>query len=327
MSATVTSPPTADPGQAGSAISTRGLGFRYGDRVALRDLDLDVTEGAVVAVLGPNGSGKSTLFRILATLVPPTFGEATILGKNPASEAMAIRAQLGVVFQSPSLDPILTARENLTHQGHLYGLRGRDLTQRANRLLEVVGLLDRAHDRTAEFSGGMRRRLEIAKALLHDPRLVVLDEPSTGLDPGARREVWDYLHTLRRENGMTVVFTTHLMDEAAAADRVLVLDRGVRVAHDTPERLSQRVGGDMLTLSTPDAEGLARDLREQFDYQVAVESSLVRLELEHAHQHVARLVETFPGRITEVSVRKPDLESAFFHLTGRHFDDPGEGDA
>lgn len=306
------------------AISALHLGHRYGERTALEDVSFTVETGEVFGVLGPNGGGKSTLFRILSTLIPFREGSLRLFGHDPGVERNAVRRDLGVVFQSPSLDPFLTALENLRHQGHLYGLSGARLRTRIEELLERFGLSDRRGDRVAQLSGGQRRRVEIAKALLHRPRLLILDEPSTGLDPGARREMWTHLHELVAEFRVTVVFTTHFMDEADRAHRLAVLDRGRLVALDTPDSLKHRVGGDVLTVEAEDPEALARAVVERFQAHSVVVDGRVRLERPRGHEFLPDLVEAFPGRIRSISVGKPTIEDVFIHLTGHRLQDGGD---
>jgi ABC-2 type transport system ATP-binding protein len=244
-----------------------------------------------------------------------------------------VREQLGVVFQMPSLDVKLTAQENLLHQGHLYGLSGGDLAGRIERALQSVGLADRRHERVERFSGGMRRRVELAKALLHDPRLMLLDEPSTGLDPGARRDVWDRLEHLRRERGVTIALTTHLMDEADRCDRLAILARGRLVAVDTPANLKARIGGDVVTVEAEDqspeaVERLAREITQRFAPWPGKSAPAVvdgRIRFEHANgpAFVATLAAAFPGRVRSLSVGRPTLEDVFLQLTGqRLWDEP-----
>jgi ABC-2 type transport system ATP-binding protein len=299
------------------AVEALGVGYRYGARTALREVGFEVARGEIFGFLGPNGGGKSTLFRILATLLPPLEGTVRILGHDATGDRTAIRREIGVVFQAPSLDRFLTARENLLHQGHLYGLRGRELGARIEEMLERFQLLDRSRERVDGFSGGMRRRLEIAKALLHRPRLLILDEPSTGLDPSARRSVWKLLRELQARDGLTVALTTHLMEEAETCGRLAILDQGRRVALDTPEALKQEVGGDVVTAETEDPDALAADVRERFGVEATVAGGRVRVERPRGHEFVATMAEAFPGRIRSVAVGRPTLEDVFVHLTGR----------
>ncbi len=310
------------------AVEAQGVEYTYparrsrrgapasGPARALDGLDFQVSPGEVYGFLGPNGGGKTTLFRILATLAAPEKGTIRVFGADLRAQAREVRRRLGVVFQNPSLDLQLTVAENLAHQGALYGLRGRDLAARSGRQMECFGLTGRRDQRALELSGGLRRRAEIAKALLHEPRLLLLDEPSTGLDPAARRDLWDTLEELRRD-GVTVLLTTHFMEEGDRCDRLALLDRGRLVAEGAPAALKEEIGGDVLTLTGPDPEALARDLSARFpELAPEVREGAVRLELERAHQWVARLVEALPGRVDAVTVARPTLEDVFLHRTG-----------
>ena len=220
---------------------THHLGPRLAGRVALDGVDLEVRAGEIVALLGPNGSGKTTLFRILATLLRPRSGTASVFGHDVRGAPAEVRRHLGVVFQHPALDPMLTVAENLRHHGHLYGLRGASLSRRCEAALAALEVADRARDRVAALSGGLRRRVEIAKVLTHEPRLLLLDEPSAGLDPRARGGVFAILEDLRARLGTTVLMTTHFMEEADRCDRVAIMDSGKVVACDAPALLKQRV--------------------------------------------------------------------------------------
>jgi ABC-2 type transport system ATP-binding protein len=238
-----------------------------------------------------------------------------------AAQQDAIRRRIGVVFQNAALDKQLTADENLVYHGHLYGLGGNELRQRVRELLGRVNLLDRAGERVSTFSGGMRRRVEVAKGMLHRPQLMLLDEPSTGLDPIARGEVWSYLSEVRQSDGVTVLLTTHLMDEADRCDRVAIMDAGKLIAFDTPGALKERVGGDVITLKTTGAAAACAVLKEKFslDAVVAVDDSTIRLERPRGHEFIPALIEALPGMVDSVSVGKPTLEDVFIHVTGRHF--------
>jgi ABC-2 type transport system ATP-binding protein len=301
-----------------AAVLARGVEYAYRSRKgvhqALAGLSFEVAPGEIYGFLGPNGGGKTTLFRILATLARPQGGEVRVFGMdNPA----AVRRMLGVVFQNPSLDIHLTVRENLTHQGHLYGLSGKDLSQRIDAALERFGLTDRRDQKALELSGGLRRRVEIAKSLLHKPRLLLLDEPSTGLDPGARRDLWSALDGLRQE-GVTVLLTTHFMEEGDRCDRLALIDRGTLVAEGSPAVLKEEIGGDVVTLTGPDPDGLVRDLATRFpELAPEVRDGAVRLEHDRGHELVARLIEALPGRVDAVTVARPTLEDVFLHRTGR----------
>ena len=300
------------------AVEARGVEYAYRSRKgvhqALAGLSFQVAPGEIYGFLGPNGGGKTTLFRILATLARQQAGAVSIFGMQ---DSMAIRRLLGVVFQNPSLDIHLTVRENLLHQGHLYGVRGKDLEGRISAALERFGLADRRDQKAGELSGGLRRRVEIAKALLHKPRLLLLDEPSTGLDPGARRDLWSTLDGLRKE-GVTVLLTTHFMEEGDRCDRLALIDRGTLVAEGSPAALKEEIGGDVVTLTGADPEALAREIEERFpELAPEVRDGAVRLEHDRGHELVARLIEALPGRVDAVTVARPTLEDVFLHRTGR----------
>lgn len=301
-----------------SAIVVSDVTHRYGDRVAVDQLSLTIDEGEIFVFLGPNGSGKTTLFRLLSTLIPLQAGEMSILGHRLSESINAVRRQLGVVFQAPSLDKKLTVAENLHHQGRLYGLSVGELRERSQEMLAALGLSDRSGEIVEKLSGGMRRRVELAKGMLHRPRLLLLDEPSTGLDPGARADLWQYLHQLRGE-GVTIVLTTHLLEEAERADRIAIMHEGKLVALDTPTALQSSVGGDSITIRTENPEELAKGIGERFDCQPTVLDGSVRLEQPDGHQWISRLVEAFPAEIQTVTLGKPTLEDVFIDRTGHQY--------
>lgn len=302
-----------------SIISVRDLLHRYGNRAALNKVSFDVQPAELFGLLGPNGSGKTTLFRILSTLMVPTSGTATIAGIDAVRQPAALRRKIGVVFQAQSVDPKLTARENLWHQGHLYGLHGEQLKVRIDEILTRVGLLDRANDQVGTFSGGMQRRIELAKGLLHHPEVLLLDEPTTGLDPGARRDLWQYLGMLRDQEHVSVIVTTHLMEEAERCDRLAILNEGNMVALGTPEALTREIGGDVILLEARNPQMLATQIRDHFHVDAVVLDNRVRLEIENGHRFVPEVVEAFPGEIQSLSVSKPTLEDVFIHRTGHRF--------
>ncbi len=308
-------PPSVHP-----VISIENLVHRYGDRTALNGVSFEVRPAELFGLLGPNGSGKTTLFRILSTLMLPTAGRATVLGCDAAQEPARVRRQIGVVFQAQSVDLKLTAYENLWHQGHLYGLRGAALKKRIQEILSRVGLADRAKELVETFSGGMQRRIELAKGLLHHPGVLLLDEPTTGLDPGARRDLWQYLATLRDEEHVSVLVTTHLMEEAERCDRLAIMNEGNLVALGTPAELKSEIGGDVILLDAAhDAGLLAERIRARFHVDTTVLENQVRIEREAAHRFVTEVVEAFPGEIEAISVNKPALEDVFIRRTGHKF--------
>jgi ABC-2 type transport system ATP-binding protein len=300
-------------------ISVQDVLHRYGDRAALNGISFEVRHAELFGLLGPNGSGKTTLFRILSTLMVPLGGRAEIMGFDVARDPNNLRRQIGVVFQAQSIDVKLTAAENLWHQGHLYGLHGRPLKARIREMLGRVGLADRTHEKAETFSGGMQRRLELAKGLLHHPSVLLLDEPTTGLDPGARRDLWQYLRILRDEERVTVIVTTHLMEEAERCDRLAILNQGKVVALGTPNHLKQEIGGDVILLDAKAPDALAEGIRARFRLDAQVLHGQVRIERENGHRFITDVVEAFPGEIEAISVSKPTLEDVFIHRTGHRF--------
>ena len=319
------------PPEAGTppAVEVEDLRHLYGSRQALAGVSFRVSRGEIFGFLGPNGGGKTTLFKILSTLMPATGGTVRVLGRDLAREARAVRMRLGVVFQRPSLDPKLTVAENLRHHGHLYGLHGGALRNQAQGMLARLGLADRAADLVETLSGGLQRRTELAKGLLHQPDLLLLDEPSTGLDPGARRDFMAYLHQLRAEDGVTVLLTTHFIEEAERCDRVGILQRGRLVATGTPEELKGRIGGDVVVVRAKDPEGLRRKIRDRFGAEPALVEGTLRLERPRGHEFARELVEAFSGEVQGVTFGKPTLEDVFIHLTGHRFwgDEAAGGEA
>lgn len=301
------------------AIEVSRLSFSYGQQVALRNLSFSVQAGRLFALLGPNGGGKTTLFRILSTLLTPDQGRAAILGLDVVAEAKEVRRKIGVVFQRNCLDPQLSVRENLFHQGRLYRLGGRQLDDHVTEVLDIFGLAERAGERLHALSGGLRRRAELARGLLHRPEVLLLDEPTAGLDPGARHDFWDYLTRLQEGRDMTILVTTHLLDEGERCHQLAILDQGRLVTRGSPTELKAAIGGDVVTLQTPDPDGLRSRIEETFQLQPVIVNGSVRLEHPEGHRFVARLFETFPGEIDSVTVGKPTLEDVFVRQTGHHF--------
>ena len=312
---------------ADAIVSVEHLSYRYAaDRPVLDDVSLAVARGELFGFLGPNGSGKTTLFRLLATLIPAPPGTIRVAGFDAAVDYAAVRGRIGVVFQSPSVDKQLTALENLHCHGRLYGITGRELVERSREMLGRMNLLDRADDRVEDFSGGMRRRVELAKGLLTRPQVLLLDEPSTGLDPGARIDLWKTLAEVRAA-GVTVLVTTHLMDEADRCDRLAVMAGGRVVACDAPAAMKADVGGDVITLSavTPDRlHELATRLREALGVEPQTVDNTLRIERLRGHELVPQLIEAAPGLVGSVTVGKPTLEDVFIRLTGRRLADESD---
>jgi ABC-2 type transport system ATP-binding protein len=302
-----------------SPIQIENLGHQYNGRAALRGVSFAVRPAEIFGLLGPNGSGKTTLFRVLSTLMLPSSGRALICGTDVARDPNLARQHIGVVFQAQSVDVKLTAAENLWHQGHLYGLGGRNLQERIQEMLARVGLTDRTSERVETFSGGMQRRVELAKGLLHRPQVLLLDEPTTGLDPGARIDLWRYLQVLRDEEHVSVLITTHLMEEAERCDRLAILNEGELVAMGTPGELKSAIGGDIIVIESPKAESLAARIKSRFSVTPALVDGKLRLERAGGHRFSTELVEAFPGEIDAISVSKPSLEDVFIQRTGHRF--------
>lgn len=300
-------------------VRVRDLRHSYGDHVALDGISFEVAEGEVFGVLGPNGGGKTTTFRILSTLLPAPAGHVEIAGADVATDLAAVRRAIGVVFQSPSLDVKLTVRENLVCHGHLYGFGGAELSRRVDAGLTALGIGDRAGDFVETLSGGLQRRVELAKGLLSEPRILILDEPSTGLDPGARRDLWEYLLNLRRERGTTILVTTHLMDEAERCDRLAILDRGRIVAVDTPNALRCKIGGDVLTIRSANAAELRDELERRWGVTATSIDGTVRCEHPEARRLLREIYEAFPDAVESIQLARPTLEDVFIHETGHRF--------
>ena len=327
--ATFTSAPTPhqEPDLAPPApIQLDAVTHDYGSRRALDALSFAVEARQIFGLLGPNGSGKTTLFRILSTLMVPSGGAARIAGFDVARDAREVRARTGIVFQARSVDLKLTVEENLMHQGHLYGLSGKGLRRRMDEVLERVMLRDRAKDFVETLSGGMQRRVELAKGLIHSPSVLLLDEPSTGLDPGARIDLWQYLRTLRDEDGVAVLVTTHLMEEAERCDRLAILNAGKLVALGRPTELREAIGGDVVTLETRgsrEARALALRIGDHFGGRFGGEPTAlgasVRMEHEQGHRFVTEVIGAFPGEIEGIRVQRPSLEDVFIQRTGHRF--------
>jgi ABC-2 type transport system ATP-binding protein len=302
-----------------AVVAISHLRHVYGTRVALDDVSFSIPSGEIFALLGPNGGGKSTLFKILSTLIPATSGTVRLFDEDIPPDPQGVRARIGVVFQYPSLDPKLTVAENLRCHGHLYGMSGKTLRDRMDVVLQRLGLNDRTQDMVVTLSGGLQRRVELAKGLLHQPTLLLLDEPSTGLDPGARRDFNDYLHLLRDQGGTTIVLTTHIMEEAERCDRVGILHQGKLVALDTPDKLKAQVGGDVVAIRTQNVSALREKLMQRFACEPMLVDGTLRVERSQGHEFVREVVEAFPGEVQSVTFGKPTLEDVFIHQTGHRF--------
>lgn len=303
-----------------TAISVSGLTHDYEDRRALDRISLEVSVGEVYGLLGPNGGGKTTLFKILSTHLKPQVGSVHVFGHDAAREAPAIRAQIGVVFQRPSLDPKLSVFENLFHHGLFYGLAGSTLRNRAAEVASWLGLEDRLSDRVEKLSGGLQRRVELAKALLPEPGLLVFDEPSTGLDPGARRRLWDDLQGLREEQGVTVVMTTHFLEEAERCDRIGILAGGRMIAEGGPGELKRSVGGDVMVIQTRSPGEVSEKLKAELQLTPEVLDGQVRITVERGEELVSDVYRCLGELADSLTLGHPTLEDVFVAHTGQRFE-------
>jgi ABC-2 type transport system ATP-binding protein len=300
---------------------------KIGDVEAVKGIDLEVKAGEIFGFLGPNGAGKSTTINILCTLLRPTAGSANVAGFDVSSRPEQVRARIGLVFQDPSLDQNLTARENLQFHAFIYAVPSADRAARINEVLEMVELADRADSIVSTFSGGMRRRLEIARGMLHTPEVLFLDEPTIGLDPQTRRHIWEYLRKLRDEHGVTLFMTTHYMDEAEECDRIAIIDYGNIVAKGTPGELKRMVGGDVVTVSTADNTAAAAEIKARFEMEPAVDNGTLRIEVADGAEFIPRLVRELSEPVTAVAAHQPSLDDVFMKLTGHAIRDESAGSA
>jgi ABC-2 type transport system ATP-binding protein len=299
-----------------TVIEARGLVKRYGAIEAVRGLDLDVHAGETFGFLGPNGAGKSTTIKILCTLANPTAGDARVAGFDVVRERAAVRRNIGLVFQDPTLDTYLSAERNLRFHGELYGVPRAVITERSRQVLEMVGLWDRKDARVATFSGGMKRRLEIARGLLHSPRVLFLDEPTVGLDPQTRLSIWNYLDELRQREAITIFMTTHYMDEAEHCDRIAIINEGRIIALDTPDALKASVGTDRVQISTDADDAAIAALAEQFEIAAERHDGQVMFQVPDGERFVPRLFAELGVSIRSVSVARPSLDDVFLAYTG-----------
>jgi ABC-2 type transport system ATP-binding protein len=307
-------------------ISVHQLARRFGSIEAVQGVSFEVGEGEVFGFLGPNGAGKTTTINMLCTLLRPTSGRATVNGFDVVHQRSDVRRSIGLVFQQPTLDETLTAEQNLRFHAYAYGVPGDVRAQRMRELLTLVELWDRRGSKVRTFSGGMKRRLEIARGLLHRPRVLFLDEPTLGLDPQTRRRIWEYLAELRARDRLTIFLTTHYMDEAEQADRIAVIDHGRIVALDSPTNLKSAVGGDLITIATADRDAAADELRTRYAVSPVVADGTVSFQVPGGEAFLPEFVRGFSQPLEAIGLRRPTLDDVFLHLTGREIRDP-EGDA
>ena len=304
-----------------SIIEVIDLKKSYDGKEAVRGVSFSVKEGETFGFLGPNGAGKTTTINILCTLLGPTSGSALVAGIDAMKDPHGVRSNIGLVFQEVTLDNELTAYENLKFHCYMYGMERRLTEERIAEMLAVVGLTDKASERVKTFSGGMKRRLEIVRGLLHRPRVLFLDEPTLGLDPQTRSRVWDYIAELKRTEGNTVFMTTHYMDEAEACDRIAIIDDGLIIALDTPEALKSSLRGDTVYLSTDDDLLAEREIRERFGLEVKKIEKGLSLIVEGGESFIPELFSALTVGIRSVNLKRPSLDDVFLHLTGKEIRD------
>jgi ABC-2 type transport system ATP-binding protein len=298
-------------------ITVRGLSKRYGAVEAVRGIDLDVHRGEIFGFLGPNGAGKSTTISVLCTLVGATGGSAVVGGYDVNSHPQQVRARIGLVFQEPSLDNQLTARENLYFHAMVYGVPRHERNRRIEAAFEMVELTDRADAQVITYSGGMKRRLEIARGVLHYPEVLFLDEPTIGLDPQTRAKVWEHLREVRQRTGTTIFMTTHYMEEAEWCDRIAIIDHGRIVSLGTPDQLKNQMGGDVVVVTTSDNARATRQIEEQFGVTALHDDGTLRIDVAAGAEFVPKLVKALDVEVRTVTVRRPSLDDVFLKLTGR----------
>jgi ABC-2 type transport system ATP-binding protein len=295
-----------------NAIEVHGLRKSYGDIEAVKGVDFAVHAGETFGFLGPNGAGKSTTIKILCTLAKMNGGSATVAGFDVATQRDQVRKNIGLVFQDTTLDSYLTAEMNLRFHAELYGMPRDSVPDRIEKVMRMVGLWERRASKVLTFSGGMKRRLEIARGLMHSPRVLFLDEPTVGLDPQTRASIWDYIHELRQQEEITIFLTTHYMDEAEHCDRIAIMDEGALVALDTPEALKAQVGTDRVTIQTEDNDAAIKKLKDAI-----VTSEGIVISVEDGASYVPTLFKKLKVPITSVSISRPSLDDVFLSFTGR----------
>jgi ABC-2 type transport system ATP-binding protein len=312
-----------EPSRAGPVIDVVGLTKSYHKVEAVRGIDISVLRGEVFGFLGPNGAGKSTTIGILAALTDPSGGTARVAGFDVVRSPNEVRARIGIVFQEPSLDIQLTARENLEFHAFLYDVPRSERRRRIDDALEMVQLADRQHGIVRTFSGGMRRRLEIARGIIHHPQILFLDEPTLGLDPQVRSRIWTHLQDVRKREGTTLFMTTHYMDEAEFCDRIAIIDHGRIIAEGTPDQLKAGVGGDIVTLRASQPDAVAAEIERRFGVAVRTEPDELRIEVDDAAVFVPRLLRELTLPVGSITIDRPSLDDVFLKLTGHAIREAG----
>ena len=297
-------------------IEVKSLSKQFKNLTAVDKVEFAVQEGELFGFLGPNGAGKSTTINMLCTLLRPSSGDATINGYRVTSQSGLVRKSIGLVFQDQSIDEELTALENLKFHANMYGVPRREAVERINSVLSMVELSDRKNDLVKFYSGGMKRRLEIARGLLHYPRVLFLDEPTIGLDPQTRKHIWEYNYQLKEQENITIFLTTHYMEEAENCDRVAIIDHGEIIALDTPDQLKQKVGGDIITVRTKDNKTASAKITERYGVEPKISKDTMQFEVTHGDEFIVRFVQDFKDEITSINLHRPTLNDVFLKLTG-----------
>jgi ABC-2 type transport system ATP-binding protein len=300
-----------------NVIEVEELSRNFGQLVAVDKVSFQVAEGEIFGFLGPNGAGKTTTINMLCTLLTPSSGKARVNGYDVVKQRSEVRRSIGLVFQDPTLDEYLTAEQNLRFHAYAYKIPKEVREERISELLELVALSDRRKSKVSTFSGGMKRRLEIARGLLHSPRVLFLDEPTLGLDPQTRRHIWDHILAARKQNNLTIFLTTHYMDEAENSDRITIIDRGRIIALDTPDKLKDALGGDVVMLKAEDNDAAALELKERYGLSSVVQNGTITFSVPQGDKFLVKLMDNFQNRLTSISIRRPTLDDVFLKLTGR----------
>jgi ABC-2 type transport system ATP-binding protein len=309
-----------------NVIEVKELTRNFGKLIAVNKVSFSVIEGEIFGFLGPNGAGKTTTISMLCTLLRPTGGGATLCDHDVLRERNEVRRCIGLVFQDPTLDEYLTAEQNLRFHAYAYKIPGELREKRIAEVLSLVDLSDRRKSRVRTFSGGMKRRLEIARGLLHSPRILFLDEPTLGLDPQTRRHIWDFILQLRQQQNLTIFLTTHYMDEAENCDRISVIDHGRIIALDTPEKLKDSLGGDVVTLIAEDNQTAALELKEKFNLAPEIQNGHITFSTPHGEMFLPRLIQNFQSKLISIGIHRPTLDDVFLKLTGRAIRDAEAGE-
>ena len=306
-------------------IEIEGLSKKFGKLVAVDNISFQVPRGEIFGFLGPNGAGKTTTINILCTLLKPSGGRSSVNGYDVLKERREVQRSIGLVFQDPTLDDYLTADQNLRFHAYAYGVPANVREKRMQELMELVELQDRRKNKVSTYSGGMKRRLEIARGLLHHPSVLFLDEPTLGLDPQTRRRIWEHVLTLRQQEDLTIFLTTHYMDEAEHCERIAVIDNGRIIALDTPDNLKDSLGGDLVTLEAKDAQEAVAELKERYDISPEVNDGMVTFSVPHGDTFLPEFVRGFRSGLLSINVRRPTLDDVFLKLTGHAIRDQEVG--